>query len=46
MLIYSDQHYVNVVSLLLTLESISPNPGLPGSTGKILVLKLKFEFEM
>ena len=45
-IIYSDQHHGNMVSFLLLFESISQNLGLPGRTGKILVLKFKFELEI
>ena len=41
LLISSEQQNINMVSLLLPLESIYHNPGLPGRTGKILVLKFK-----
>ena len=46
LLIYSEQQHGNMVSLLLSLESIYQNPGLPGRTGNILVLKFKFGFEI
>ena len=41
-----DQLIALLLSLLLLLESNSHNPGLPGRTGKSLVLKIKFEFEI
>ena len=41
-----DQCIDLLISFLLPLDSISYNTGLPGRTGKILVLKFKFEFEI
>ena len=39
LLVSSEQQHGNMVSLILPLESISKNPGLPGRMGKIFVKK-------
>ena len=39
LLVSSEKQHGNMVSIILPLESISNNPGLPGRMGKIFVKK-------